>query len=218
MKLLKGISIFSSVTFVGLVVAGTAAASAVAFPKQVERLSQTIGEEGQALTTKASGIYREGLVQLATLFHVPHDGEGGNANGKGSGVGSSQGDSSGSSVQSYSPTSFQGNVGRPSSPPIGRIPSSRDFSAVQSPTGAGTGSVVNGEAPGSSLSVGSLIAQGNNPTTTNTLTSGSGPTTLTITVTKTQQPAATPIPGAIWLLGTGIASLFVSQRSRNKKR
>ncbi|MDO9082979.1 MAG: hypothetical protein Q7U56_06825, partial [Humidesulfovibrio sp.] len=66
-KLVKGISIITSVTFAGLVIAGTAAAAGVAFPIEVERITRIITGEGEAFKLQAEDLLRKNLGPLGDL-------------------------------------------------------------------------------------------------------------------------------------------------------
>lgn len=214
-KLIKGIAIFSSVVFGGMVIVGTATASGASFPQRLERLSQILSEGAEDLGGKARNIYGEGLVQFAKLFGAggaleAQERGGGNRGGGSEGL-SSSGSGSGHGV-------FQ--LSRPHNGPgagaaggDGLVPKLPNFSSQP-------GSLITGGGEGSGgLSAGALISDdarkpqtptegGNGNTGGNEGEPGGN--------TGGEHPAKTPIPGAVWLLGSSLAGLVALSKSRHR--
>ena len=195
-RIAKGIAIFTSVAFVGLVIAGTAAAGTVMFPKEMERVSQIISEEAEAVQRKAVQLY-DHVGHLGDLFNGVNAQGGGPTNAGG-----------------QNPPAMGNGVTRPNpvhvSGPRAAAPHLEDpLAGRPHPTnggGQGAGSYGSGALGGTGLSAGALITA-----------EKSGATVLNpAKPTDTTTPPATPIPGAIWLMGTGLAGVMAAKRHRNR--
>lgn len=192
-KLVKGISIITSVTFAGLVIAGTAAAAGVAFPIEVERITRIITGEGEAFKLQAEDLLRKNLGPLGDLVGRSFNG-GGDDGPKGwGGLGGSAAGSGGAAPKVFrAPPSTQTTPPRPD--PLG-------FRWAQPYSGGGQVAA----AP-----TGGIYSMG----------PGGGTTTTGVNTPKSPDPdppAVTPIPGAVWLLGSSLAGLLTAKRYRDKK-
>lgn len=183
----RNIAILVSILLVLLVLAGTAAAGALVLPRQVARLTQILSEEGGAAVAQAGRMYSQGLADLAGAF----------------GVGS-QGDA---------PTGGTGSSGTgglgPVSPKVYRPGAERPLQAPLALLGSGSGTPTFVQQSGSVVGSSGPLS---GPSTSSTGTTDEKKTTTPSTPTK-----ATPIPGAVWLLGAGVAGLMAAKRRQEKK-
>lgn len=183
----KEVGIFTVLLSVGLFLAGTAAAGAMAFPKQAQRLSHVLQTEGRQLRERLG----EGVQQARSLFDAPGQGGG------------------------HSMSAGVGKVGafgtakavRPR--PSARGPAPMEYAPPRQQLygldGSGAVMAMAETRPGPSLSEGARSGGGSG---------GKAAEQDPAAPPGPDKPSATPIPGAFWLMGSGLAALFAAKGAR----
>jgi len=187
----KEVGVLTALLSVGLFLIGTAVAGALAFPKQAHRLTNVTESEGQQLRVR----FGEGLRQVRELLGVFPDLGGGRGH--------------------------RVNAGAGPAGPTGSLKSVRPRSSAQRPAPAE-------DAPPRQMLYGlersgavmPMAESRSSPSLSDGPHSGGSKTVpvadqLPAAPSSPGKPAATPIPGAFWLLGSGLAALLAAKRGKH---